>query len=258
MPKKQNLIGQKFNRLLVINTVPSRNKKTFWKCQCDCGNICEVRADQLKSNNTKSCGCLNTEVRSKLGKSHIKDITNQRFGKLQAIKRLDIRLSKNQGYLWECLCDCGNIIQVSINDLKSGNTTSCGCSKESIGEKNIGILLLTLQIPFETQKTFKDLYNLQKNKQLKYDFYLPNENILIEFDGPQHYKKTNFTSNQTIINDQIKNEWSLKHNIKLYRIPYTEKENILKKKTLEELCKKEYLVNVVNFYNWDIKLNNQE
>lgn len=70
MPKKENLINKKFNRLLVIEEAPSRNKKTYWKCKCECGTILEVRADALKSGKTKSCGCLNTETRSALGKSH--------------------------------------------------------------------------------------------------------------------------------------------------------------------------------------------
>ena len=59
MPKKENLLNQKFNRLTVIEEAPSINKKTFWKCKCDCGNILNVRADALKSGKTKSCGCLN-------------------------------------------------------------------------------------------------------------------------------------------------------------------------------------------------------
>lgn len=45
MPAKENLLGKKFNRLLVVNTAPSRNKKTYWKCKCDCGTVLEVRAD---------------------------------------------------------------------------------------------------------------------------------------------------------------------------------------------------------------------
>lgn len=45
MPIKQNLIGQKFHRLTVIDSAPSRNKKTYWKCICECGNIIEARAD---------------------------------------------------------------------------------------------------------------------------------------------------------------------------------------------------------------------
>ena len=55
------------------------------------------------------------------------DLTNQRFGKLVAIRRLDEK--KNGCFLWECKCDCGNICKVPASYLKNGNTKSCGCGK---------------------------------------------------------------------------------------------------------------------------------
>lgn len=55
------------------------------------------------------------------------DLTNQRFGKLVAIRRLN---EKKRGcYLWECKCDCGNICKVVGSSLTCGNTKSCGCGK---------------------------------------------------------------------------------------------------------------------------------
>jgi hypothetical protein len=63
--KKENLLGQKFARLLVIaeaEPVGVRKRRT-WLCQCDCGNQKVVKADELKSGDTKSCGCLNQEKR---------------------------------------------------------------------------------------------------------------------------------------------------------------------------------------------------
>lgn len=253
MPAKENLLGKTFNRLTVIESAPSKNKKTYWKCKCICGNEVIVRADQLKDGNTKSCGCLNTETRAALGKTHIQDIKQQRFGKLTAIRRIE-NLPSGKGYYWECICDCGNIVQVPIADLKSGNTTSCGCQKESLGECLIANFLITNYIPFETQKGFEDLYNKQNNRKLKFDFYLINENILIEFDGPQHYQNTNFSNMSGRINDQIKNRYCLEHNIKLYRIPYKERLNIPKYQTLDELCKQEYQVLKIDYYNLGLLL----
>ena len=37
MPNKLDLLNQKFNYLTVIKEAPSRNGKTYWLCQCDCG-----------------------------------------------------------------------------------------------------------------------------------------------------------------------------------------------------------------------------
>ena len=63
------------------------------------------------------------------------DITGQRFGRLVAVKRLC--LDKKRGHsVWLCVCDCGNSKAVSISDLKSGDTVSCGCfAREQSAER---------------------------------------------------------------------------------------------------------------------------
>lgn len=52
------------------------------------------------------------------------DLTGKRFGKLTVLSR-----TQNQGHFvaWLCRCDCGNILAVRGQSLKSGNTKSCGC-----------------------------------------------------------------------------------------------------------------------------------
>lgn len=58
MSKFIDLTGQKFNKLTVIERMPSRKGKTVWKCQCDCGKYTTVEASNLKTGQVKSCGCL--------------------------------------------------------------------------------------------------------------------------------------------------------------------------------------------------------
>lgn len=53
------------------------------------------------------------------------DLSNRRFGRLVATKF--IKRSSGGQSIWECVCDCGNVIQTSAGYLKSGHTTSCGC-----------------------------------------------------------------------------------------------------------------------------------
>src|SRR5882672_7018055 len=57
------LTGQKFNRLQVIS-YHGRNYRggTMWNCLCDCGNYSIVQGSNLKSGNTRSCGCLVSEI----------------------------------------------------------------------------------------------------------------------------------------------------------------------------------------------------
>jgi hypothetical protein len=71
MPRIVNLINQKFERLLVIKKSKNTQKgRTLWICLCDCGNIVEVVGYALKSGNTKSCGCYNSEQAYKRAFKH--------------------------------------------------------------------------------------------------------------------------------------------------------------------------------------------
>jgi hypothetical protein len=54
-----------------------------------------------------------------------KDLTGNRYGRLLANKRME--MSPNAGYFWNCSCDCGGIVKVTIGNLNSGHTKSCGC-----------------------------------------------------------------------------------------------------------------------------------
>lgn len=59
-----NLIGERFGRLVIISLQPRPNKKKSPKylCKCDCGGETIVEYGSLTSGNTKSCGCLASEV----------------------------------------------------------------------------------------------------------------------------------------------------------------------------------------------------
>ena len=68
MPKKIDLTGQTINRLVVIREYGrDKHGNVLWLCRClgkngnDCGKEVVVRGDSLRSENTKSCGCLKRE-----------------------------------------------------------------------------------------------------------------------------------------------------------------------------------------------------
>ncbi len=54
----EDLSNIKFNRLKVISFNEKRNRRFFWNCLCECGNIVSKRSDSLKNGHTKSCGCI--------------------------------------------------------------------------------------------------------------------------------------------------------------------------------------------------------
>lgn len=74
-----------------------------------------------------------------------------------------------------------------------------------------------------TEYTFKNCVNPKTNNVLFFDFYLPDYNICIEYDGEQHYKKTRWSHDdfeERKYRDSIKNQYCLNNDIPLIRIPY--------------------------------------
>lgn len=59
----------------------------------------------------------------------IRDLTNQRFGRLVALK--NVGKDNKYSLLWECICDCGNTVVVSSRELSREHRKSCGCLKET-------------------------------------------------------------------------------------------------------------------------------
>lgn len=104
-----------------------------------------------------------------------------------------------------------------------------GCPKcnSSRGEKEVAKVLSTFRIAYSTQKQFPDC---QFKRLLSFDFYLPDSNTVIEFDGVQHYQPIRFrgmsakraqeTFELTQKKDRIKDEYCKLHSIRLIRIPY--------------------------------------
>ena len=80
MGKFIDLTGTKIGMLTIMYRTddyiqPSSQHKRVWHCKCDCRNECDVRAADLKSGNTKSCGCYQKKSR---GKSSLEDLTGLR------------------------------------------------------------------------------------------------------------------------------------------------------------------------------------
>lgn len=62
MSKKDDKIGERFNRLTILEVIREKDKSAVAKCLCDCGNIKLINFRAVKTGNTKSCGCLLAEI----------------------------------------------------------------------------------------------------------------------------------------------------------------------------------------------------
>lgn len=57
-----DLTGERFGRLVAVRPAPQRGNSPMWECKCDCGNAKMVKGYNLRTGQTKSCGCLKAEL----------------------------------------------------------------------------------------------------------------------------------------------------------------------------------------------------
>lgn len=78
--RTNNLTGQQFGRLTVIGLDDRNTRKTYWICQCSCGNMKSVRSDSLQNGTIRSCGCLKKETDAiNLVKNHSHKMSGSRL-----------------------------------------------------------------------------------------------------------------------------------------------------------------------------------
>lgn len=229
---EKNLIGQKFNRLTVIEKdieKSNQGKGAYWRCKCDCGNYTTVSTGALEHGTTKSCGCLKMEQIKNLGQSKLKDLTGEKFSLLTVLERVGQDSSGKATYLCKCACGREKIIRGS--SLTSGNTKSCGeCTHTSFGEIAIQNLLNENNINYQYQKWLPGCIYPDSGRKVYFDFYVDNRYV-IEFDGRQHFMTSGGWNDEanyqkTIQHDKFRDEWCKKNNIPLIRIPYTKLETL--------------------------------
>lgn len=170
-------------------------------------------------------GCIECG-KEKLSKQHI--YTQSEFENLIKFVNPDIEvISDYKGMEYDVTVKCkkcGYAWTLNAQSLKANGTRCKKCSYTYKGEDRIIEILHNFNCNFIHQHKFKDC---KDKKCLPFDFYLPDFNHCIEFDGEQHYKPKFGMDNfiQTQKHDKIKNEYCESHNIGLLRIPYWEGSN---------------------------------
>ena len=176
--------------------------------------------EQLPNNHFKKLGCPKCSGIKKLTKEEFIERSNIIHGNKF---NYDLVEYKNNSTKVKIICPIHGIFEqqpVSHMNNKSG----CPNCLNSKGEILIKKILKELDIKYLPQHKFDDCRD--KNK-LAFDFYLPNKNICIEFDGKQHFEPikrfggiVNFVITKN--HDEIKNNYCKNNNIKILRIKYTE------------------------------------
>lgn len=124
--------------------------------------------------------------------------------------------------VWWVCSKCGKEWEAQIKSRHLKGYGCGSCTTNYRGELKLIEIFDIYGIERVQHKTFSECKNVAR---LSFDFYLPNYNILVEFQGKQHYEPIEYFGGEKSfkkqqINDQIKKEFAIKNNIKLIEIPY--------------------------------------
>ena len=117
---RENIKGQKFGRLSVLEIDKNIRHTSRWICLCDCGNKKSVLTSSLQSGKTKSCGCLHKEIVKNLHK-----IEKYEEIPLTFLKKIQRSAKKRK---LECSISIKEIWEIYINQNKL-----CFFTKQPIG-----------------------------------------------------------------------------------------------------------------------------
>lgn len=111
-----DLTGQVFGSLTVLERAPNKGRHVRWLCRCVCGTERPFKSRDLRSGETKSCGCVNHRK--------LIDLTGQVFDELTVLKQAP---SRSGEVYWLCKCSCGSETAMRSDKLRAGLRHSCGC-----------------------------------------------------------------------------------------------------------------------------------
>jgi len=204
-------------------------------------NTCRLEFKQTPANHLQGHGCSNSMCinrkisnKNKISKDSFLNESVRRFGNIFSYHNY---VKKHDNIKIECL-KCKHIFERNGRDhLMSLGCPNCSNDK-SHGERLIKEFLEENNFVFKREKTFPDLRGVSKFSILRFDFYLPEEMIAIEFDGIHHFEYHSFSKGKIGItlgideqkkilenikmNDRIKDEYCLKNGITMIRIKYDE------------------------------------
>lgn len=239
---------------------PSGRKYCHLKVKhLNCGHEFETSLSNLINIKT---GCPNCAKNKKLTKSDfsnkiVEEITNKEYSLLnENFKNTDSKIEFRHNI-------CGKIYKSTIHYFKMGYR--CPFCNSSKNEKIISKILDNLNIKYIYQYSPNDLTAKKKGRK-KFDFYLEEKNLIIEYDGEYHYLPVlgDRYLKETQQRDKEKNNYCKIHDINILRIPFWEQSNIeniitdvLNNKIINEnVIKNIYLKNNIKSFD-EFKISNK-
>lgn len=124
METRDELIGQRFSKLVVQEIIyDSRNLKTkICRCKCDCGNTVDTPAYSLLRGYRTSCGCLQKER----NKENYIDLIGKTIGSFTVLGR-NKESENTRVIMMDCRCKCGKIVPIRLFNLTHPRSKNIMC-----------------------------------------------------------------------------------------------------------------------------------
>lgn len=209
----------KHNFMYDYSKVKYINCKTKIKIICsEHGEFEQLPSAHLRGSICKKCSNKIKQNYKKLILSEFKDRCNLKHNNKYNYSLIN---DVNLNIKYDIICPIHGVFNQKLkNHLYQGQ--GCPRCKDSRGEIEINKWLINNNIIFIPQKRFDDCRDILP---LPFDFYLPDYNICIEYDGEQHYRPVNrFGGDDKFLKvkkrDKIKTNYCMINNITLFRIKY--------------------------------------
>lgn len=198
------------------------NKNVWWECsKCQHKWSALICSRTEKKSGCPRCNCANYDA---MVGGH--DYFVQRANELHGYKYEYIGTYQSSSIKIDILCSIHGIFSHEpFVHLNGSGCPSCYYDTHmSKGEARIQVILDELELEYQKQKSFDGLCY---QRSLKCDFYLPKFNLIVEYDGEQHFELTRRSedNNEQLAyrkhKDIIKDLYMVKNKINLLRIPYT-------------------------------------
>jgi very-short-patch-repair endonuclease len=242
-------------KLTLIGDFKNTHSKTTFKCNvCDKNFKAEphILIRNVKTNKypEKYFGCPYCSGKYQMSHEEFVNKINELDPSYKIIGKFTTMHTKVKSYHEKCKSE---YMIYPENFIYKGERCPCEIdynnSKNSIFIEN---LLNENKIKFTKEKSYDDLKG--KKFKLRFDFYLEEYNLLIEYDGQQHFDKNSFSSGKinkfenTRKNDLVKNEYCQNNKINLLRIPYKLNLNEIKN-LIKYIAEEEDVLAIINKYN---------
>jgi hypothetical protein len=217
------------NHLKPSEVTRGSSKKVWWKCpKSKCNHPHEWEA--TINSRTNGCGCpfcVGQKVCPCNSLQSLKPDIATEWHPRNNLKPSEVTRGSSKKVWWKCPksgCNHPHEWEATINSRTKENGTGCPFCRKSKGEDKIMKILENRKINYFPQQSLN-------YKKLSFDFFLPDSNTAIEFDGFQHFEPVEFFGGEEKFlkqrnNDLHKNIYCSNNGINLLRIHYEDIEEI--------------------------------